>query len=886
MKNIHYINHTHWDREWLRSSDTYRIRAVYMFDMLIEILEKNSEYKYFTYDGQTAVVEDYLQIRPENREKISKFVKEGRIFIGPWYTQPDLALVSGESLLRNLIIGSNIAENMGHCMECGWIPDAFGQIQSTPQIFKELGMKSLFVWRGFNYEYTDDSVFLWEAPNGDNILTIHFPLGYGYYRYLPTDKENAYKDIMGFVERVENRFTDGEILLMGGSDHTRPQESIAKTISELEDMVGKDGYTIKQSNPEIFSKEVKKKLEASNRKLEVFKGEAKSAALGRIHAGITSTRMDIKNEMKKYEAILPLVVEPMSIISSTIGGKYDQSIANYYWKTIFKNQFHDSIYSSSPDSINETVKNRLLNLRHGLNELMWLNLRSLKDKLDFTAFKENEEAVVLFNTLPYKREDLVLLNFICKDKEFTLKDENDNIIPFVKVEHMEKINTEIEHYNGTDNYHDAGEILEGTKFNVQVKIKGDILPKMGYKVIKVCYGEKFEEEVCGTVKLIDERTFENKFIKVKINDNGTLNVLNKENNVSYENVHYFEEKGDDGDEYNFSPPVVDKVITTKELTPSIELIENTSYEVKFKITFNIETPLECIEHKRTEEMVNSTISTEVSLKDNSKRVDFRTTIDNKAKDHIVKAIFEDVECSKESLAQDHFGTIVRNNEILEQVGLKNGATEEELPIYPMQRFVKLNNTKNTFAVLSKGPCEYMIYNNKEIALTLFRSVGKLGKADLLIRPGRSSGYRLDAPSSQLLKELTFEYSLFIGESENIGQLFREANMLNVPVPSRQLNIFKREKHEERPWENSILELPENVELTAFKRAENKDGYVLRILNPGKEELHNVNIKVNFGEGKAYLSSLREKAGDILAMDNGIITIPYINKESFVTIIIK
>ena len=111
-------------------------------------------------------------------------------------------------------------------------------------------------------------------------------------------------------------------------------------------------------------------------------------------------------------------------------------------------------------------------------------------------------------------------------------------------------------------------------------------------------------------------------------------------------------------------------------------------------------------------------------------------------------------------------------------------------------------------------------------------------------------------------------------------------MLNVPVPSRQLNIFKREKHEDRPWENSILELPENVELTAFKRAENKDGYVLRILNPGKEELHNVNIKVNFGEGKAYLSSLREKAGDILAMDNGIITIPYINKESFVTIIIK
>lgn len=157
---------------------------------------------------------------------------------------------------------------------------------------------------------------------------------------------------MGFTEKVENRFIDGEILLMGGSDHTKPQESIAKTIAELEEMVEKDGYTIKQSNPEMFSKEVIKKIKSSNRKLEVFKGEAKSAALGRIHAGITSTRMDIKNEMKKYEVMLPLVVEPMSIISSTIGGKYDQSITNYYWKTIFKNQFHDSIYSSSPESIN------------------------------------------------------------------------------------------------------------------------------------------------------------------------------------------------------------------------------------------------------------------------------------------------------------------------------------------------------------------------------------------------------------------------------------------------------------------------------------------------------------------------------------------------------
>lgn len=886
MKNIHYVNHTHWDREWLRSSDTYRIRAMYVFDMLLEILENNKDYKYFTYDGQTAAIEDYLQIRPEKREKISKYIKEKRLLIGPWFTQPDLALVSGESLLRNLMIGSNIAENLGHCMECGWIPDAFGQIQSTPQLFKELGMKSLFVWRGFNYEYTEDSVFLWEAPNGDSILTIHFPLGYGYYRYLPEDNEEAIKDIMGFTEKVEDRFKDGEILLMGGSDHTKPQESIATTIKNIKEEVEAKGYTIKQSNPEVFTRDIKKALKENNRELEVYKGEAKSAALGRIHAGITSTRMDIKNDMKNYENMLPLVVEPMSVISSTIGGKYDQGIMNYYWKTIFKNQFHDSIYSSSPDSINQTVENRLLNLRHGLNELVWLNIRTLKDKLDFTDIKENEEVMVMFNTLPYKRNDLVLLNFISRKKDFCLKDKDGNEIPYVLVNCKEAINTEIENYNGSENYHDAAEVLEKTKFNIQVKIKGDILPSMGYKVIKVTYGEKGVSPEIDDLRLIKEREFENRYLKVKINNNGTLDVINKKNNVEYKEIHYFEEKGDDGDEYNFSPPVKDEVITTKDLEPIIEIMENNNYEIKYRITYLMDTPLECIDHIRSEERVEWKIQTEVSLKADSKKIDFKTNIDNKGKDHILKAIFEDVEECNESLSEDHFGTIVRNNKILKQVGLKNGATEEELPIYPMQRWVKLNTDKNTFAVLSKGPCEYMIYDNKSIALTLFRSVGKFGKKDLLIRPGRSSGYRLDAPSSQILKKLSFEYSLYIEEGNNLNGITRQANMLKTKVQSRQLNIFKREKHEERPWEKSVLEIGKGIEVMSFKRAENGEGYALRLLNEGKNTLENLEIKICDLGNKAYLATVREEIKEDLELKNNIISIPKIKGESFITVLIK
>ena len=75
-------------------------------------------------------------------------------------------------------------------------------------------------------------------------------------------------------------------------------------------------------------------------------------------------------DRRHYETMMAKVIEPMISISRFQGGYCDQELINYFWKIIFKNQFHDSIYGSSPDSINHTVENRLLNLRHGLNELI------------------------------------------------------------------------------------------------------------------------------------------------------------------------------------------------------------------------------------------------------------------------------------------------------------------------------------------------------------------------------------------------------------------------------------------------------------------------------------------------------------------------------------
>ena len=98
---VFIISHTHWDREWYQTFQGYRKRLVFLIDQLIETMEENKKYKFFHMDGQTIVLEDYLEIRPENKERLRKLIKDGRIIIGPWYVMPDEFLVSGESLVKN-----------------------------------------------------------------------------------------------------------------------------------------------------------------------------------------------------------------------------------------------------------------------------------------------------------------------------------------------------------------------------------------------------------------------------------------------------------------------------------------------------------------------------------------------------------------------------------------------------------------------------------------------------------------------------------------------------------------------------------------------------------------------------------------------------------------
>ena len=123
----HYVLSTHWDREWYQSFQNYRYQLVRLLDQVIEGFENGRLRGPFQTDGQAIILEDYLEIRPGRRDQLQRLAQEGKLVIGPWYVLPDEFLVSGESLVRNIRLGREIARSFGvEPSQAGFVCDLFG----------------------------------------------------------------------------------------------------------------------------------------------------------------------------------------------------------------------------------------------------------------------------------------------------------------------------------------------------------------------------------------------------------------------------------------------------------------------------------------------------------------------------------------------------------------------------------------------------------------------------------------------------------------------------------------------------------------------------------------------------------------------------------------
>jgi mannosylglycerate hydrolase len=177
-KNIaHIVPHTHWDREWRYPIWKSRMVLVEFMDQLLDILDAKPGYKQFVMDGQSVIIEDYLEVRPENTAKVKKYISEGRLTCGPWYTLPDLYPLDGECLVRNLLKGYRVSKEFGAVLDIGYTSFGWGQTAQFPQIFAGFGIDFIVTAKHVDEDRAPESEFWWEAPDGTKVLTTKLGAG-------------------------------------------------------------------------------------------------------------------------------------------------------------------------------------------------------------------------------------------------------------------------------------------------------------------------------------------------------------------------------------------------------------------------------------------------------------------------------------------------------------------------------------------------------------------------------------------------------------------------------------------------------------------------------------------------------------------------------------
>ena len=282
-RRIAIVPHSHWDREWYESYQEFRLNLVDMLDVLLPLLESDASYPYFMLDGQMAAVDDYLEVRPENEERLRALAAAGRISMGPWYILMDEFLSSGETIIRNLQMGIVRGAAFGGVMDVGYLPDMFGHIAQMPQILRLAGFAHAVVWRGVPSAVTKNA-FMWEAPDGSSVRAEYLPVGYGNGAALPDDAKALVRRAEDLVKEVEPFLIAG-LLCMNGSDHLFPQPGLGRVVAEANELQSELTFEI-TSLPDYLGG-------APTEGLERWKGELRSGFRSNMLMGVTSNRVDV-----------------------------------------------------------------------------------------------------------------------------------------------------------------------------------------------------------------------------------------------------------------------------------------------------------------------------------------------------------------------------------------------------------------------------------------------------------------------------------------------------------------------------------------------------------------------------------------------------------------
>ena len=814
-KKFYVLSHSHWDREWYLSHAKHNFNLVQFMDKLIEVLETDPEFKSFHLDGQIIVLEDYLRVRPSMEARAKKLIADGKLKVGPFYVLQDEYLISGESNVRNALVGLKETAKYGDATMVGYFPDTFGNVGQMPQILNGFGIDCALVGRGtvpigYEAQYLGKSKegmseFRWVSPDGSEVFTSQFTFWYSNGMELPTDKtalNNRLTDLLNNMGPCAN--TDA-ILLMNGCDHQPVQADLSTALATAKEL----GFNIEHTTAEDYLSI----LRPYQDKFPIWQGEIcqENGQGARSLRETASARLYLKQQNYRANYLLESVAEPMAAIVDGYGYglRYDGEMLHYLWKGLLENYPHDSICGCSVDEVHAKMEIRFAETIDTAQSYIDQMGRRLVAKI-----AGEEKSIVVINCYPQTVSDYV--ECIVEFKEGEVIPETPVLVDNKGTVYAAKVVDLGEHtiYE-----------LPEDKFRQIYKVH-----RYSYRI----YGEF--AAACATVLTIksgetaQEKTgvtyganyMENEYVKVVFNKNGSFNLTDKASGKVVENQNVFVEIGDEGNEYEFFPKGEAHDTLQDEATMSVV---NTDGD---KVTFRVVNKL----MQQNGEYVE--IESLVSLYAGKKNVQVAVAFENACKDHRIRADFDWGYAYPTHNSAGHFDITNRTNMPWEKW---------TAPYHPHRtfEFVERLSEEGVGSILAiRGNHEYEIdMQTGHTQLTLVRGVGILG-----------DWFDFYTNDSQCLRKVTAEYAVELYAADGRSEAVQNAYAFNRP----KLYAFAGNGKGE-PAKASVISVEGDVVASCLKQSDAGET-VVRIFNP-----YNESRAVKFSKEVQLTNMKEELCGD-------------------------
>ncbi|MDU5109796.1 MAG: glycoside hydrolase family 38 C-terminal domain-containing protein [Clostridium sp.] len=866
MKNIsdkataHVLHHTHWDNEWYFSEQDSLIQFIYHMDELIEAFDNNEISKFFL-DGQTAILDDYLKAVPNSIEKVKSLIKDKKLSVGPFHTQPDCFISSAESIINNLRLGIETGEKYGGVSKVAYLPDSFGHSQDFPKIFKGMGIDSFVFRRGIGDKHKLPIDFYWKSNDGSEVLSNVEICGYGFATEsfmdgtLNKENENKYdgRDVHDRINQLlENSRLENEFLLPIGEDQTPVLKDFNRVLNKYNKEDGLYSFV------ETTLEEYMNRLRDYGKNIPNYTGEIIDTQYNRVHKSIFSARSDIKALQDKIERLMTYEVQPLMAMLDKVGIEYKKEVIDIIWDLLVRSQTHSS--ATNTDETNELIFERTkkaYNLAHALKIYLARKIAiSVGEQKESLALSQcasqgkgnNIMPLVIFNTLPYERDIISKISVYTKNKDFKIQlDEKDVNYSIVKVnKSYSGVIRKDESLMDKDNYFYTTDII------IKNRLKG-----LSYETLQIIDGEK------ATLSDIayNNQIIENNIYRIDFNNN--LVITNKVTGEVYNNPIYFEESGDEGDNYDYSYP--DNDMINKYYLDNIKLINSYTTNDMSELTVEGEflVPKDLESRMKKDKDSTLIIKMTLRLRNNSNVIECYGKVKNSSKNHRVRLVVDTKLQSKSSYAGTQFGVVERETEVEElKIWKKENWSEEPSPTNPLLNYVALKDENKSVVVYTRSSKEYEIIgeDKSDIAITLFRSVGHFGLPDLNRRPGRASGLLnkiIEAPQSQMIGDNSFHLGISFGNKYNRTNIAKDYVNFAVDPVYYQSQLLERVVYPisyfgTNPLDIDVSEKSNLIDLvdsnaifSTFKKSSKGDSYILRIYNNEDYEIDGGKLEINF-----------------------------------------